>query len=106
MLKSHPFGRGGSAWALAWRSVVAERAAGRGICGSAGFEMADGDDLLPGPDLQHEGAAAAADDGIGAVVQQPERRHGATAPQWRIQTRGAERSSAGSSLGRPELTCS
>jgi hypothetical protein len=30
MLKRHPFGRGGSAWALAWRSAAAERAAGYG----------------------------------------------------------------------------
>ncbi len=75
MLKSHPFGRGGSTWALAWRSVAAEQAAGRGVRGSAGFEAADSDDLLPGPNLQHEGAAAAADDGVGAIAGVAARRH-------------------------------
>jgi hypothetical protein len=66
------FGRGGTAWALAQRSAAAEGAARRGVRGSAGLQAADGDNLLPGPDLQREGAAAAADDGVGAVVQQPE----------------------------------
>jgi hypothetical protein len=79
MLKSHPFGHGGSTWALAWRSVAVEQAAGHGVRSSAGFEAADGDDLLPGPDLQHEGTAAAADDSLGAVVQWPDWRQGAAA---------------------------
>ncbi len=65
------FGRGGTAWALARWSAAAERAAGRGVRGSAGLQAAEGDDLLSGPDLQREGAAAAADDGVGAVVQRP-----------------------------------
>jgi hypothetical protein len=42
-------------------------------------QAADGNDLLPRPDLQPEGAAAAVDDGVGAVIQQLERRHGAAA---------------------------
>jgi hypothetical protein len=79
MLKRHPFGRGGSAWALAWRLAAVARAAGRGVRGSAGLQAADGGDFLPGLNLQHEGAAAAVDDGVGAVVQRPERQHGAAA---------------------------
>jgi hypothetical protein len=59
--------------------AAAERAAGRGVRGSAGLQAADGDDLLPGPNLQPEGAAAAAEDDVGAIVQRPERRHGAAA---------------------------
>ncbi len=51
----------------------------RSILGSAGLQAADSDDLLPGPDLQREGAAAAADDSIGAVVQRPEQWHSAAA---------------------------
>ncbi len=79
MLKSHLFGRGGSAWALAWRSAAAERAAEHGIRGGAGLQATDGDDLLSGPDLECEGAGAAADNGVGAVVQRMQRRHGAAA---------------------------
>ncbi len=71
MLKHHPFGRGGSAWALAWRSAAAERAAGHGIRGSAGLQAANAVDLLPGPNLQREGAAATVNDGVRAVVQRP-----------------------------------
>jgi hypothetical protein len=65
------FGRGGTAWALARWSAAAERAAGHGVRGSAGLQATDGDDLLSGPDLKCEGAAAAADDGVGAVLQRP-----------------------------------
>ncbi len=38
-----------------------------------------GDDLLPGLDLKHDGAAIAADNSEGAVVQRLERRHSAAA---------------------------
>ncbi len=81
MLERHPFGRGGSAfagwalgrggiaWALARRSAAAARAAGHGARGSAGLQAADGDDLVSLPDPEGEGAAATADDGVGAVVQ-------------------------------------
>ncbi len=65
------FGRGRNAWALARWSAAAERAAGHGVRGGAGLQAADGDDLLSGPDLEREGAAAAAEDGVGAVVQRP-----------------------------------
>ncbi len=41
--------------------------------------MADGDELLSGPDLKREGAGAAADNGEGAVVQQMQWRHGTAA---------------------------
>ncbi len=100
MRKRYLFGRGGAAWvlgiggtawALAWQLATPARIAGRGVCSSARLQAADSDDLLSGPDLECEGAATAADDGVGAVIQR------------RIQTRRAERSSAGSSLGRPEL---
>ena len=91
MLERHPFGRGGSAsavwalgrggiaWALARRSAAAAWAAGRGVRGSAGLQAADGDDLLSGPDLECEGAGAAAENGVGAVVQRMQRRRGAAA---------------------------
>jgi hypothetical protein len=69
MLKRHPFGHGGTAWAFGRRSALVERAAGCDVRGSAGLQAADDDEFLPGPDLQREGAAAAADDGVGAVVQ-------------------------------------
>jgi hypothetical protein len=69
-------GRSGTAWALARQSA---RTARLSVCGSAGLQAADGDDLLLGPDLQREGAAAAGDDSVGAVVQLPQRRHGAAA---------------------------
>ncbi len=72
-------GHGGTAWALARRLAAAARTTGRGVRGSAHLRAADSDDLLPGPDLQHEGAAAAADDGVGAIVQRPEQWHGAAA---------------------------
>jgi hypothetical protein len=94
MLKSHPFGRGGCAWALAQWSAAAERAAGLGVRGSARLQATDADDLLSRPNLECDGATAVADDGVGAVVQRPERR---------TQTSRAERSWAGSWLGRLEL---
>jgi hypothetical protein len=77
MLKRHPLGRSGSAWALAQRSAAAARTAGRGIRGRTGLWAADNDDLLSGPDLKCEGAAAAVDDYVGAVVQRLEQWHGA-----------------------------
>ncbi len=55
------------------------RTAERGVPGCTRLQAADGVDLLSGPDPQREGAAAAAEDGIGAAVQLLERRHGATA---------------------------
>ncbi len=73
------FGRGGTAWAFARWSAAAKRAAGHGVRGSAGLQAADGDDLLSGPDLECEGAGAAADNGIGAIVQRMQRRRGAAA---------------------------
>jgi hypothetical protein len=36
-----------------------------GICIRAGLEPANGEDLVPGPDLDGEGAEAAPQDGIG-----------------------------------------
>ncbi len=93
-------GRAGTAWALAQRSAVAALIAGRGVRGSARLQAADSDDLLSGPDLECEGAAATADDGIEAVVQRLELQDGAAAAD---PDEVAERSSADSSLGRPEL---
>jgi hypothetical protein len=51
----------------------------RSVRGRTGLQAADGDDLLPGPDLKREGAADAAYNNEGAVVQRLERRHGAAA---------------------------
>jgi hypothetical protein len=39
----------------------------------AGLEAADGDELVPGPDSDGEGAGSAAQNGVGAVVEQLER---------------------------------
>ncbi len=74
-----PFGHGGSAWPFAWRSAAAAQAAGRGVRGRARLQAVDGDDLLSGPNLECEGAATAADDGVGAVVKRLEQRHSAAA---------------------------
>ncbi len=51
------------------RSAAATRASRRGVRGHASLEAADGDDLVPGPDLDGEGAGSAAQDSIGAVVE-------------------------------------
>ncbi len=72
-------GRGENGWALARRSAAAPWTAGRGVRGSAHLQAADGDDLLPGPDLHREGVAAAADDGVGPIVQRSKQRHGTAA---------------------------
>jgi hypothetical protein len=45
------------------------RAARRGVRSRTSLEMADGDDLVPGPDSDGEGAGPAAEDGVGAVVE-------------------------------------
>ncbi len=45
------------------------RAARHGVCGRASLEVADGDDLVPGPDSDGEGAGPAVQDGVGAVVE-------------------------------------
>ncbi len=44
-----------------------------GVRNSAGLEAADGDDLVPGPASDGEGAGSAAQNGIGAVVERLER---------------------------------
>ncbi len=45
------------------------RAARRGVCCHAGLKAADGDHLVPQPDSDGEGAGAAAQDCVGAVVE-------------------------------------
>ncbi len=82
---------------LARRSAAAVRTAGCGVRERAGLQAADGDDFLPGPDLKREGAAAAADNGEGLPYSG---WSGGTAPLRQPQTRRAESSLAGSSLGR------
>jgi hypothetical protein len=77
--KRYPLGRGGTAWTLAQRSVTAARIAGRSVRSSTRLQAAAGEDLLSGPDLECKGAAAAADDGVGAVIQQLEQQDGAVA---------------------------
>ncbi len=79
MSKRHPLDRGGATWAPARRSAAAARTAGRGVRGCTGLEAADGDNLVSGPDLQREGATAAVDGRVGAIVQRLEQRHGAAA---------------------------
>ncbi len=51
------------------RPAAATRAARRGVRGCTSLEAADGDDLVPGPDSDGEGAEPASQDGIGAVVE-------------------------------------
>ncbi len=51
------------------RSAAATWAARHGIRGRASLEAADGDDLLPGPDSDGEGAGTAAQDGLGAIAE-------------------------------------
>ncbi len=51
------------------RSAVVTRAARRGVRGRASLEAADGDDLVPGPDSDGEGAGSAAQDSVGAVIE-------------------------------------
>ncbi len=51
------------------RSAPGTWAAGRGVSGRASLEVADGDNLVLGPDLDGEGAGSVAQDGVGAVVE-------------------------------------
>jgi hypothetical protein len=46
------------------------RAARHGVRSRASLEAAEGDDLVPGPDSDGEGAGSAAQDSVGAVVEQ------------------------------------
>ncbi len=52
-----------------WRPAAATRAARRDVRGRTSLEAADGNDLVPGPDSDGEGAGPAAEDGVGAVVE-------------------------------------
>ncbi len=54
--------------ASARRSAVSSQIAWCGVRISAGLEPADGDDLVPGPDLDGEGAGTAEQSGVGAIV--------------------------------------
>ncbi len=51
------------------QSAAATRAARRGVRGRVSLEAVDGDDLVPGPDLDGEEAGSAVQDGVGAVVE-------------------------------------
>ncbi len=51
------------------RSASVTRAARRGVCGRASLEVAGGDNLVPGPDSDGEGAGPAAQDGLRAVIE-------------------------------------
>jgi hypothetical protein len=82
------------------RSAAAMRAAKRGVRGRASLEAADGDHFVPQPDSDGEGAGAAAQNRIGAVI---ERLKGWNQAALTDPDRGAESSSAGSSLGSSVL---
>ncbi len=73
--------------AQAQRSAVATRASKLGVRCRAGFEAADGDDLIPWPDSDGEGAGATAQDNVGAVVAAgevgPHRHDGPRRGGWR-----------------------
>ncbi len=51
------------------RFAATMQAARCGVRGRACLEAADGNDLVPGPNLDGEGAGPAAQDGVGAVVE-------------------------------------
>jgi hypothetical protein len=51
------------------QSVVATRSARRGVRSRASLEAADGDHLVPRPDSDGEGAGAAAQDCVGAIIE-------------------------------------
>ncbi len=91
----------GSSWhgrgAWARQSAAMSWAARRGIHGRACLEVAHGDNLLPLPDLEHEGVGPTAEDCVGAVKERVE-RGGTTLPRP-AQMRWALRRSAGSSFG-------
>jgi hypothetical protein len=76
------------------------RAARRGVRCRASLQAADNDHLVPRPDSDGEGAGAATQDRVGAVVEQL--KGGIRTLRW-TQMRGVESNSAGSSLGRPVL---
>jgi hypothetical protein len=90
--KRYLLDHGGAAWALARQLAPVARTAGRGVRCCTHLQVADGDDLLSGPDLESEGVAAAVDDGVEPLYSSSS---GSTAVQQRIQTRRAERSLAG-----------
>jgi hypothetical protein len=75
---------------------VATRAARLGVHCHAGLEAADSNDLILGPNSDSEGAGATAQNNIEAVVERLERWDHAA---MTTQTREAERSLTGSSLG-------
>ncbi len=76
---------------------MATQAARCGVRHHAGLKAADGDHLVLRPNSDGEGAGAAAQDLVGAIIE--------WLKGWnrRTQTRWAESSSAGSSLGRSVL---
>jgi hypothetical protein len=53
----------------AQRSVVVTRGARLGVCSHIGLDAADGDNLVPGPDWDGEGAGSALQNGVEAIVE-------------------------------------
>jgi hypothetical protein len=51
------------------QSTVATWAARLGVRGRAGLEAAEGNDLVPGPDSDGEGAGSAVQNSIGAIIE-------------------------------------
>ncbi len=60
---------------------MALRTARCGFCFRAGLEVADGDDLVPLPDPDGEGAGSPPHNGVGAVIGAVERRDNTAATQ-------------------------
>ncbi len=73
-LQTNQLGGGGTAWALARRFATALRAARCGVHFRAGLEAADGDNLIPRPNPDGEGAGSPPHSGVGAVVGAVERQ--------------------------------
>jgi hypothetical protein len=52
-----------------WQSAAAMRASRCGVRSCASLKAADGDDLVPGPDSDGEGAGSATQNGVGAIIE-------------------------------------
>jgi hypothetical protein len=67
-----------------------------GIRSRAGLEVADGNNLVPGPDSDGEGLGSVAQNGVGAIVERLQRWNDAAMTD---ADKGGRSNLAGSSLG-------